>query len=246
MHRPPRLRVMSYNVHRCFGCDGVLSPERIAQVISLYRPDVVALQELDVGCARTRCADQPALIADIVGMRYEFHAAIDRPGECYGDAILSRFPLRRVRAAPLPVVARGIWPEPRGALWVAADCDGRAVQVLNTHFGLSGRERLAQAEALLGPEWLGSPDCAAPRVLCGDFNAWSGSPAYRRLRGALPAADDGGGRGLNTFPSRWPLLRVDHVFHSPDLSAREVQVPRTPLTRVASDHLPLVVEFDLP
>src|SRR5262249_44044872 len=145
-----------------------------------------------------------------------FHPAIDRPGERYGDAILSRYPLRLVRAAGLPSLARGVWPEQRGALWVTVDCDGREVQVLNTHFGLSGRERLAQAEALLGPEWLGNPGCAAPRLLCGDFNAWFNSPAYRRLRDALPAADDPDGRRLNTFPSRWPLLRIDHVFRSPE------------------------------
>jgi endonuclease/exonuclease/phosphatase family metal-dependent hydrolase len=245
MHGPLSLRVMSYNVHRCVGCDGVLSPERIAHVIGLYRPDVVALQELDVGCARTNCDDQPALIAGALGMHYCFHAAIDRPGERYGDAVLSCYPLRLVRAAGIPSAVRGIWPEPRGALWVAVECDGREVQVLNTHLGLGRRERLAQAEALLGPDWLGHPDCTAPRLLCGDFNAWPRSPAYRCLRDALPAADDPAGRRLNTFPSRWPLLRLDHVFHSPELSVREVRVPRTPLTRLASDHLPLIVEFAL-
>jgi len=129
---------------------------------------------------------------------------------------------------------------------VTVECDGRPVQMLNTHLGLSGRERLAQAAALLGPEWLGHAECAAPRLLCGDFNAWPLSPAYRRLREALPEAQDGRGRALPTFPSRWPLLRIDHVFHSPDLAVREVRVPRTPLTRLASDHLPLIVEVTLP
>jgi endonuclease/exonuclease/phosphatase family metal-dependent hydrolase len=246
MHRAATLRVMSYNVHRCVGCDGRLSPDRIARVIARYEPDVVALQELDVGHARTKYGDQPALIADALKMHYHFHPAIEVAEERYGDAVLSRYPLRLVRAAALPAVAHRLWPERRGALWVAVECGGREVQVLNTHLGLSGRERLAQADALLGKDWLGDPRCAAPRLLCGDFNAWPGSPPYRRLCAALPAAQGRRGRRLNTFPSRWPLLRIDHVFHSPDLKVREVQVPRTPLTRPASDHLPLIVEVALP
>jgi endonuclease/exonuclease/phosphatase family metal-dependent hydrolase len=233
---------MSYNVHSCVGCDSVLAPDRIAEVIALYQPDVVALQELDVARPRTGGADQPALIAGALKMHHHFHPALEIAGERYGDAILSRFPLRVVRAGPLPTLTKGIWPEPRGVLWVSVECDGGPVQVLNTHLGLSGRERAAQAETLLGPDWLGHPDCTEPRVLCGDFNAWPLSPAYRRLHDALPEAKERRGRGLSTFPSRWPLLRLDHVFHSPDLAVSDVRVPRTRLTRLASDHLPLIVE----
>jgi endonuclease/exonuclease/phosphatase family metal-dependent hydrolase len=246
MPRPLTLRVMSYNVHRCVGCDGVLSPDRVAHVIARYRPDVVALQELDVGHARTGFHHQPALLAGALDMHYYFHPAVAAGTEGYGDAILSRYPLRVVRAGPLPAFARGIWPEQRGALWVTIDCEGRRVQVLNTHLGLSGRERLAQAAALLGPDWLGHPDCAPPRLLCGDFNAFPGSGAHRLLRAALPEAQVGRGRAPATFPSRWPLLRLDHVFHSPELAVRGVMVPRSRLTRVASDHLPLIAEVTLP
>ncbi len=243
---PLTLRVMTFNVHRCVGCDGALSPGRVARVIARCRPDVVALQELDVGHARTGHTDQPALLAGALKMHYHFHPAVASAEEGYGDAILSRYPLRVVRAAPLPAFARGIWPEERGALWVSIECEGRRVQVVNTHLGLSGRERLVQAAALLGPEWLGHPDCAAPRLLCGDFNAPPGAGAYRLLRRALPEAQASRGGALATFPSRWPLLRLDHVFHSPDLTVREVQVPRTRLTRMASDHLPLIAEVTLP
>src|SRR5262245_3674505 len=97
MPRPLTLRVMSYNVHRCVGCDGVRSPDRIAHVIARYRPDVAALQELDVGHARTRYHDQPALIANALEMHYHFHPAITVAEEGYGDAVLSRYPLRLVR-----------------------------------------------------------------------------------------------------------------------------------------------------
>jgi endonuclease/exonuclease/phosphatase family metal-dependent hydrolase len=133
-------------------------------------------------------------------------------------------------------------------IWAAVECGGRAVQVLNTHLSLDRGERLAQVEALLGPEWLGNPACKPPRLFCGDFNAWPRERGYARLRSALRDAQESLGRGWprGTFPARLPFLRIDHVFHSPDLVVRAVHVPRTALTRVASDHLPLLVEVSLP
>lgn len=239
---------MTYNVHRCIGDDGVLSPGRVADVIARWEPDVVALQELDVGHARTGRADQPGLIARRLGMGYYFHPAIRSEDEHYGDAILSRYPMRLVRAGPLPTVPGRPGLERRGALWAAVSCAGREVQVLNTHLGLGPAERFAQVEALLGPEWLGDPACGAPRVFCGDFNAWPLSTVYRRVTRVLRDAQSHRTHGWprNTFPSRWPLLRIDHVFLSRDWSVRAVRVPRTRLTRIASDHLPVVVEVAWP
>jgi endonuclease/exonuclease/phosphatase family metal-dependent hydrolase len=229
---------MTYNVHRCVGCDGKLSTARVARVIAAQAPDVVCLQELDVGHARTHYHDQPAVLAGLLQMNCLFFPAISSEKEHYGDAVLSRLPLRLVRAGQLPTLpdCRGL--EIRGAVWAEVECHGRRVQVVNTHLGLNRRERLAQAEALLGPDWLGHPDCRDPRLLAGDFNAWPGSAAYERLRRALRPAP----APCGTFPSRWPLLRIDHVFHGPGLVVRRAVVPRDRRARIASDHLPLVVE----
>jgi endonuclease/exonuclease/phosphatase family metal-dependent hydrolase len=246
MSRSPALRVMTYNVHRCVGWDGVLSPARVAKVIAAQRPDVVALQELDVGHARSGHVDQPREIAALLKMEAFFFPALERENEHYGDAVLSRVPMRLVRAGPLPTLPGRPGLERRGALWVSVECGGRAVQVINTHLGLDRRERLAQVEALLGPEWLGHPDCAGPRLLCGDFNALPSSPPYRRLRRALRDAQDRLRTARGTFPSLWPFLRIDHVFHSPDLAVTAVRLPRDRGARVASDHLPLTVEVSLP
>ena len=49
-----KLRLMTYNVHRCVGVDRDLNVERVAAVIADARPDIVALQELDVGRMRSR------------------------------------------------------------------------------------------------------------------------------------------------------------------------------------------------
>jgi endonuclease/exonuclease/phosphatase family metal-dependent hydrolase len=42
-----------------------------------------------------------------------------------------------------------------------------------------------------------------------------------------------------------PMLRIDHIFCSPSVEALGIDVPRTRLAHVASDHLPLVMDFRL-
>jgi len=236
------LRVLTYNVRRCLGADGRLSPERIAAVIAACRPDVVALQELDVGRARSGGIDQAAAIAGHLGMRSHFHPAMRVSEELYGDAILTALPSRLVRAGSLPG-RDGC--EPRGALWAAVTAGDAEVQVITTHLGLDRRERRAQGEALLGPDFLGDPACRDPVVLLGDFNALPGSGVHRRLAARLPDAQGARAWTRPTFPARLPLLRIDHVFVSRGVAVRGVRTLGGALARVASDHLPLVADLDL-
>src|SRR5690606_8796058 len=183
-----RLRIMTYNVHGCLGMDGKLSAQRIARVIARSSPDVVALQELDMGRARSAGGDQADLLARYLAMDFHFQPALHVEEEKYGDAILTHLPLRLVRAAALPGLPGDPGREPRGALWARIDVYGTPVNVINTHLGLSPRERLAQVEALLGEDWLGHPECTGPVILCGDFNALPSSKVCRLLRERLDDA----------------------------------------------------------
>lgn len=243
-----RLRVMTYNVHSCIGMDGRISPQRIARVIARHQPDVVCLQEIDVVRQRTGGIDQAQQIARFLRMKFHFHPILHVEEERYGDAILTHLPVRLVKAAPLPGLAERPNLEPRGALWVAIDVGGAEVQVINTHLGLWGRERQAQVEALLGPEWLGHPDCLPPVVLCGDFNALPTSPVCRRLRRRLNDAQAAlsGHRPRGTFFGRLPHARIDHIFVDPGIEVLAAEVPDSEIAKVASDHLPVVVELRLP
>jgi endonuclease/exonuclease/phosphatase family metal-dependent hydrolase len=242
MSAPKRLRMLTYNVHRCVGRDGYHSPARIAQVIAQVQADVVALQELDMGRARTQHVDQAALIAEALNMTWFFHPAYRLAEEQFGDAVLSRHPMRLIKAGPLPTLPSH---ETRGALWVAIEWAGRTVHCLTSHLGLSGRERAAQVETLLGSDWLADPRCDSPRVLLGDLNALPGTGPYRRLRSVLRDACPSISWPLGTFPSACPLLRIDHVLLSSEWVVHGARVIRTRLARVASDHLPLMVEASL-
>ena len=232
------LRIMTYNVHRCIGADGRADPRRVAAVIAECQPDIVALQELDIGRHRTGGIDQAYAIAQHLQMSFHFHPAILIEEERYGDAILTSLPMRLVQAERLPGSSL---LEPRGAIWVAVNTDHAELQIINTHLSLVAHERLMQVEALLGTRWA---SCLDPLILLGDFNAVRPSRAYRqlssKLRDAQLALPD---RPRRTFPARMPMLRIDHIFCSASVEVLGIEVPRTRLARVASDHLPLVMDF---
>lgn len=206
------------------------------------RPDIIALQEVDVGRMRSGGMDQAHMIATHLRMESHFHPALHLKDEKYGDAVLTALPMRLVKAAVLPSLG-----EPRGALWVEVDLAAVKLQVLVTHLGLRGSERVRQATALLGPGWLGGIAQAESRViLAGDLNAIARSATYKLLAGHLKDAQlQSNAKPRPTFPSRLPLLRIDHVFVGDGIDVRDCRVHSSALARVASDHLPILVELEI-
>lgn len=239
------LRVATYNVHGCVGIDGQRSEARIAEVIASMSADVVGLQEIDRGRARSGGIDQTAAIARELGWHHHFQPAMLLPDGEYGDAIISRFPLKLRRAIELPGSAPWYCREPRGAACVAVETRLGTVILVNTHFGLGRQERWLQAQFLTADDWLG--EAAEPMILLGDFNslAWSRSVRLlgrklRNVRTLLPAP-----ARLRTFPARFPLIALDHIFVNAALEAAAAWVHRSPVARLASDHYPLVADLRL-
>ena len=242
-------RILTYNVHRCVGLDRRLDVGRVADVIAAEKPDIVALQEVDVGRARTGGVDQAHDLAKRLGMKSRFNAALRVEEEQYGDAVLTARPESLVKAGPLPGYARMPRLEPRGALWVAIDLGSRRpLQVINTHLGLVPREQQIQAAALAGEAWIGSKKCDDPLILLGDFNATQRTVVHRLLAAHLTDAHalrpDRRPR-VATFPATMPMLRIDHVFVSRGVKVIALRPAATPLARLASDHLPLVMDFEI-
>jgi endonuclease/exonuclease/phosphatase family metal-dependent hydrolase len=180
-------------------------------------------------------------------MQMHFHASLRVLEEEYGNAILTHRPSQLIKAGPLPGGTGRLAPEPRGALWASINLGGMDVQVITTHLGLRRYERLAQVDCLLGPQWLGHGACREPVILLGDFNASPRSRAYQRLASHLRDVqkDVPHQHARPTFPSRLPMLRIDHAFVSRSIHVIRVESVRTPTARAASDHLPLMVEFQV-
>jgi endonuclease/exonuclease/phosphatase family metal-dependent hydrolase len=236
-----QLTVLTYNVHSCRGRDGLCSPERIADVIAAVKPDIVALQEIDVRRKRSGGVNQPEYLAELLDMSRCFYATVQQGDEEYGGALLSRHDMRLVRMGALPGRDH---LEPRGAVWAEVHIQGHVINVATTHLGLRPYERREQVDALLGDEWLGSDTFTAPSILCGDFNLFPWSPLYRRLSRRLKnvthLSQERTRRGtlLGVFP-------IDHIFVSSDFALEKVYVAADPVARVASDHWPLAAHLRL-
>jgi endonuclease/exonuclease/phosphatase family metal-dependent hydrolase len=227
--------------------DGRVSPRRVARAIRGELPDIVALQEVDLGRRRSRAEDQAAIIARELGMHAVFCPTVTRDEEHYGHALLSRYPMDVVKRMRLPHDPTSWWQEPRSAMWVRIEVGGRIINVITTHLGLGPHERVLQARALLSEEWIGGIPASEPVVLCGDFNALPGSAPYKLVAAKLRdvQAATGGYKPLATFSSVQPLVRLDHIFMTPQFERHQVRVVRNDLTRVASDHLPLVADLKI-
>ena len=242
-----KLRVATYNVHGCTGIDRQRSEARIAEVIAEMSVDIVALQELDLGRRRSAGADQTKMIAEQLGWHSYFHPAMRRDDEHYGNGILSRYRLTFRRAVELPSKPPFFCRESRAAIEVEIESNLGKVHIINTHLGLGWRERFVQAQLFTTAEWRAAIASDIPVFLLGDFNSLRGSRPYRilnrHLRDVRTLIQATG--PIGTFPTRFPVLAVDHIFVNGSVEPVSLTVHRSPLARIASDHFPLMAEFVL-
>jgi endonuclease/exonuclease/phosphatase family metal-dependent hydrolase len=242
-----RLRVVSYNIHRAIGVDRRFRPERILQILDVYRPDVVLLQEVDEGVPRSREIDLGRELARALGYPYIAvgHNVQLRKGR-YGNATLSRFPILRERNIDLTIGQRKRRGCQHTRIALEEQPPRRSLEVFNLHLGLSARERDKQVGLLLRSAEFGD---VAPRLPClvgGDFNDWRMllDPIFTEGLSFRSATDRSGRGPIPTFPSFFPQGGLDRIYFR-GLRLATARACRLGLSRVASDHLPVIADFEL-
>ena len=133
----------------------------------------------------------------------------------------------------------------RAVQWLRVRTPQGDFHLMNTHLSPWFWERRAQVRALVGAEWLVRAGTELPLIVCGDFNATPLSPVYRHLARSLRDAQGASWSFSPTWPSSFPLLRIDHLFVSSDLPVVSCTVTRDATARRASDHLPVVADVEL-
>ncbi len=236
------VRIMSWNIHGMRGRDGRSDPERVALVIEEARADVAGLQEVGALSGPGDLLDPAGTLSRLTGLAQAYGLTELRGGYPYGNCILSRFPIAATRSYDLSVPRR----EKRGCLRADVDLGAFALHVFNCHLGLDRRERRRQAAQLLSADILRDTALAYPLVLVGDFNAWSSrSTVPRWIRRQLADAAVLTRSTHATFPAVLPMLRLDRAYVGPAVSVLACTVHDSQLARLASDHLPVVIEIDL-
>jgi endonuclease/exonuclease/phosphatase family metal-dependent hydrolase len=226
-----RLTVATYNTHSGVGLDRRFDAQRIADVVCELRADIVALQELEFRGQQT--------MLDVIARATGFHAVagptFDRTDGAFGNGLVSRWPIASARHLDLAVARR----EPRRAIDATIQTPGVAIRVVATHLGLRPSERIEQARRLIDAL---KADATTPTVLAGDINEWA---LPKRALGLLHA-HFGESQGRGTFPSPLPVFALDRIWIAPARALVGVRAHKSRLARIASDHLPLVADIDLP
>lgn len=236
-------RLLTYNIHKGIGgIDRRYDLERIIHVINHYEPDAALLQEVDDGVPRSRRHVQIELLAEATALSHVvFGRTVSLKFGCYGNAILSRYPLHDAVEVDLTLKPKKC----RGAivtrLRLPVGEHTKTVMIANLHLGLAGIERQWQLRRLLRQDCLAALRRRTPLVVAGDFNDVWGTLGRRVM---LPAGFTAAGAAVPTFPAAMPLRPLDRVFYRGDLRAVRHLAGRTELARQASDHLPIVVEFE--
>lgn len=218
--------VASYNIHKYVGIDGIFDPWRVARVIKELRAEIVGLQEID----SVFCGDKNAnrSIFGKAGMELVLGPTRRSPGGHYGNALLTKYTVKDVRRIDLSVFGRS----PRGALDVDLLVKGETIRVIVAHLGLGFKERRKQVRRLLD---IFCSERDRLEIMLGDFNEWVpvGNPlgGVHNMFGKSPT--------LRTYPSVMPFLPLDRIWIRPMDALASISTHRTPLSRRASDHLPV-------
>lgn len=235
-HRTHRLRVVTYNVHRCQGLDRRTRPDRIAAVLAALDADVIALQEV-LGPAGSS-AGQVADLGAALGMGHVMAPTRTYRGAPFGNAVLSRLPIRGHARHDLSWQHR----EPRTAQRVDVDLGDGVLHLFNVHLGTALMERRVQAQALVAHVL--DPSLDGARLVLGDFNEWARGLATDLLGAHLHSLDLSAHLpGRRTYPAVLPVLHLDHLYYEGRISIDGVTIPRGRTALIASDHLPLAADL---
>jgi len=231
----PTLRVATYNIHRCRGLDGRTRPERIAAVLASIDADVIALQEvIGPGPADGGHAEE---IGALLGMGWVMAPARLRRGRQFGNAVLSRLPIAQHLEHDLS------WKtcEARRMQRVDIAAPGHTLHLYNVHLGTAILERRHQAQRLAAI--VCDRHVSGPKLVLGDFNEWMRGLVTNLLSERLNSVDLRNYlKRKRTYPGLFPILHLDHIYYAGKVEIVGIDLPRTRLSLVASDHLPLVAD----
>ncbi len=247
-----RLRLATYNIHRAIGVDRRFRPDRIAGILADHDPDIVLLQEVDEGVPRSRELHLAENLAERLGYPYWAigHNVSLRKG-WYGNATLSRYPIERERNIDLTVGNR----KRRGCQHTSILVEKMTghthrLEVFNLHLGLSARERERQAGILSRSQEIAKMEPETSCILGGDFNDWRSLLRVffieaLRFHCASDHQTQRGPRAIKTYPSISPRGGLDRIYYRGGLRLLWAYRCQHAAARVASDHRPLIAEFEL-
>jgi len=237
-----RFRIATHNIHKGRGMDGRTRVERISRVLGEVEADIVALQEVVSHDGPSIEDHQASYLAEKLGYVHAIGETRKHRGGVYGNVTLSRWEFKLSRHIDLSVSGR----EERGVLRTDIRLGRTVLHIFNVHLGTAFLERRKQAVRFIEEDLLKAIDSSGPRVVLGDFNEWTRGLVTRTLSAEFHSTDLRVHlRRVRSYPAGLPLLHLDHIYFDHHLKVERAMFHRSPLSLMASDHLPLVADLSL-
>ncbi len=203
---------MTFNIYGARASSGTPADLQVlAKVINDAKPDLVALQEVDVNTQRTGTTiNQAKELAALTGMEWHFAKAMDLQGGAYGDAVLSRLPVISTKSYALPVDP-DVGGETRSVAMIRVKKEDKEFYFASTHFDHLSQEdsRILQANEF--NKIVKALDL--PLVAGGDLNALPDSKTIGIIRGVMNLGCPQ--QCPLTFPSSQPNRTIDYIMTAP-------------------------------
>ncbi len=235
--------LMVYNIHNAVGVDAKFDIDRIVDIFKAEDPDIIGLNEVDLGYVKTGWIDLPSYFAQKLNMYYYYGPTFYKH---YGNLILSKYPILEAETFALPVIVDGA--EPRAVIRAVIDINGTRWTVYVTHLSTKHEDRLAQVDYNYSNSVVSLINRSAfdHVVWMGDFNFDFNSTEYlmlnasvNKFRDTYPFVNSDPGYTGGFDDDAVPHRRIDYILCSPDLVPTESKV----MCSIASDHCAVVTKF---
>lgn len=233
-------RVMVWNIHNAIGVDDVFDLERISSDIKKNDPDIIGLNEVDLGALKTSFVDIPSYISHKLGMYYFYGFTFYKH---YGNLLLSKYPIKQAEIIKLPLIVGDA--EPRSLIKATIEINSQDWTFYITHLSTKREDRLAQVPFIVNK--INEQEDFNKIIWLGDFNLEPASEAYNKINGTTSLNFTDTYDILNVDPGYTghfdetgvPQKRIDYIMCSPDLIPKNSEI----FCSLASDHCAVITDF---
>ncbi|MFX1571718.1 MAG: endonuclease/exonuclease/phosphatase family protein [Promethearchaeota archaeon] len=236
----PNPKFMMWNIHTAIGADDSFQINRLIQDIKENDPDILGLNEVDLGALKTSFIDMPSYIAHELNMYYFFGFTFYKH---YGDVILSKYPILEAKIISLPLAIPS--ERPRSLIRAEIQVNSSIWVIFVTHLSTNSEDRLVQVPFIVNEI---EKEIPFKRIIwMGDFNLEPDSTEYLLINSTSSLNFTDTYRLLNSDPGFTgdfddnynPHKRIDYIMCSPDLNPKNSEV----FCSISSDHCAIITQF---
>ena len=219
----------------------IIDLKETAKTIASLGVDLCGLNEVRNQWGAKDLCNQAEVLAKELGWHFYFAKAINIAGGEYGNALLSRYPIRTARLVPIETLPKERDPElkyeNRVLLIAEVEVEEKPFTVMVCHFGLRPQEK-TKAVSTVTKEW---KQITTPAVFMGDLNIRPDTQEYRALakvmKDTLPDPND----EHFTFSHQTPNCKIDYIFTNHLCKTLDAKVH----DKGISDHRPITAVIEI-